>query len=145
MIPRRPGSATGAMWLVAGMIVLTGVTALLTAVFEDDLVGAWAQGRTDLGSVQPPAFVPVAITMFVVVALLALVLLEMFRHGHDWARILLTALVLMMTLATVAGLRTGPPAFFLVLSLVSLVVDLAALALLWHPDTRAFTSGRRAA
>jgi hypothetical protein len=139
MSRQRPGSVIGAIWLLIGVVVLSGVTALLTLVLKDELVDAWASDRTDLGSVEPPAFVPVALTMFVVVALLAVVLIVFFGQGHNWARVLLTGLVVLMGVATLASLRTSPPAMFVVLSLLSLVVDVAAVACLWHKDTRAYT------
>lgn len=140
MSPERPRAVTVAMWLLVAMVALSGATAFLTLVFEDELVDAWAEGRTDVGSVEPPAFVPVAITLFVVVALLVVVLLMFFRERHNWSRVLLSALVAMMVVATLAGLRTNPPPLFLALALVSLVVDLAAIGALWHKDTRAYVS-----
>ena len=51
--------------------MLRGITAVLTVVFKDDLIDAWAPGDADASSVEQPAFVPVALVMFVVVALLA--------------------------------------------------------------------------
>src|SRR4051794_14961721 len=142
MPPQRPGSVTGAVWLLLAVVAMSGVTALLTLVLEQDMIDAWAAGRSDAGSVEPPAFVPVAITMFVVVASLAAVLIVFFVQGHNWARVLLTALVALMAVATVAGLRTGPAAFFYVLAAASLVVDVVAIAFLWHRDTRAWTAER---
>jgi drug/metabolite transporter (DMT)-like permease len=138
MRPQRPGAVTGAIWLLVGVVAMTGVTALLTAVFHDELVDDWAEGRTDVGSVEPPAFVPVAITLFVVVALLAFVLLMFFREGHNWARLLLSALVAVLVVGTLASLRTGPPPVFVVAALLSIAVDVAAFVMLWHKDTRAF-------
>src|SRR4051794_11114136 len=141
MNQQRPGSVTGAIWLLAGVIAMAGVTALLTAVFEDDLLDSWAAGRSDVGSVQPPAVVPVAITMFVVVALLAAVLIVFFSRGLNWARLLLTALVVFMGIAALAGLRTDPPALFVAVLWVWLAVDVGALVALWRSDTRGFTAG----
>jgi O-antigen/teichoic acid export membrane protein len=143
MTPQRPAMVTGAIWLAAGVIAAAGLTALMTVVFEDELVRAWAADRSDSGAVEPPAFVPVAVTMFVVVALLAVVLISFFRDGHNWARVVLSAVVALVGVATLAILRTNPPALFLAVAVVSLVVDLAAVGALWHPDTRAFC--RRAA
>lgn len=139
MAPQRPGAMTAAIWVLVGLIVTSGVTALLTLVFADDLDASWAADRTDGGSVEPPAFAPVAITMFVVVAMLAVVLILFLRQGHNWARVLLSAVVLMMAISTLASLRANPPVLFVALSLLSLVLDLFAAALLWHPDTRAYT------
>lgn len=138
MTPERPAVVTGAAWLATAAVAMTGLTALMTVVFKDELVRAWAADRSDAGAVEPPAFVPVAITMFVVVAALAVVLISFFREGHNWARILLSAVVVMVGIATFAILRTHPPALFLVVAIVSLVVDLAAVVALWHRDVRAF-------
>jgi hypothetical protein len=141
MSQQRPGSVTGAIWLLVALVALTGVTALLTVVFKDELIDAWASGRADAGSVEPPAFVPVAIVLFVVIALLAGVLVMFFRDGHNWARLSLTGLVAFMAIATLAGLRANPPALFLVMAVAALVVDLALLLCLWHKDTRTYIHG----
>lgn len=139
MSQQRPVAVSGAIWMLVAVLVTSGVTALLTLVFGDELDDAWAADRTDLGSVEPPAFAPVAITMFVVVAVLVVVLLLFLQQGHNWARVLLSALVVLMAIATLASLRADPPMLFLALSVVGLSLDLAAAILLWHPDTRAFT------
>src|SRR5690242_6659062 len=138
MSPQRPAMVTGATWLAVAAVAMTGVTALMTVVFKHELVDAWAADRSDAGAVEPPAFVPVAITMFVVVALLSMVLISFFRDGHDWARVLLSAVVVLIGIATFAILRTNPPVLFLAVAVVSVVVDLAAVVALWHRDTRAF-------
>lgn len=141
MSPQRPASVTGAIWLLVGLIVWTGITAVLTVAFRSDLVDAWAEGRGDTGSVEPPAFVPVAVVMFVVFALLAIVLIMFFHEGHQWARVLLTMVVVVMALATLAlSVRNQPPALFLVLLLVSLALEGAVLVCLWHRDTSVFVS-----
>lgn len=137
---QRPAAVTRATWLVAGVVAMSGLTAVFTAVFKGELVAVWAEGRTDVGSVQPPAFVPVAITLFVVVAVLAAVLLVFFRAGFTWARVVLSALSVLMAVTTFAALRSDPPALFLVLSAVSVLVDLTAAIALWHRDVRAFTA-----
>ncbi|MDI6908898.1 hypothetical protein [Nocardioides sp.] len=139
MSQQRPVAVSGAIWVLVAVVVTSGVTALLTLVFGDELDDAWAAGRTDLGSVEPPAFAPVAITMFVVVGVLVIVLLQFLQQGHNWARVLLSALVVLMAIATLASLRADPPMLFLALSVVGLSLDLTAAVLLWHPDTRAFT------
>ncbi len=138
MTPQRPAAATGAIWLAIAAVAMTGLTALMTVVFKDELVRAWAADRSDSGSVEPPAFVPVAVTMFVVVALLAMVLISFFREGHNWARIALSAVVVLVGIGTFAILRTNPPALFLVVAIISLIIDLAAVVALWHKDTRTF-------
>lgn len=138
MTEQRPAVVAGAMWLAIAAVAMTGLTALMTVVFKHELVTAWAADRSDAGAVEPPAFVPVAITMFVVVAALAVVLLAFFREGHEWARLLLSALVVLIGIGTFAILRTNPPALFLAVAIVSVLVDLAAFVALWHKDCRAF-------
>ena len=138
MTQQRPAVVTGAIWLAIAAVAMTGLTALMTVVFKDELVRAWAADRSDSGAVEPPAFVPVAITMFVVVACLAVVLISFYREGHNWARILLSAVVVLIGIATFAILRTNPPALFLAVAIVSVLVDLAAVVALWHKDSRAF-------
>ena len=134
----RPASVLTATWLLGGVIGVYGVASILTAFFHDELVDAWAAGRPDTGSVQPPAFVAVAIVMFVVVASLLGVLMHFFHVGLAWARVLLTALTVVIALGTLALVVTGPPALFVVVLLLGLVLDLAALVSLWHRDTSVF-------
>ncbi|MGZ4445072.1 MAG: hypothetical protein ACXVEC_00090 [Nocardioides sp.] len=138
----QPKSVTNAVRVLGALVGLTGLVAVLTMVFKDDLVRSWAADNPDLSSsVEPPAFVPVAVVLFVVFAALAGVLVAFVRDGHHWARLSLTALVAFMGVATLASLRTSPPTLFLVLSGVSVLLDLALLACLWHPDTGAYIRG----
>jgi hypothetical protein len=58
--------------------------------------------------------------------------------------VLLSALVVFMAVAALAGLRIDPPALFVGVSWLWLVVDVAALVALWRKDTRAYTAGGRA-
>lgn len=138
MAPSRPAALVGATWLSAAVVAMTGLIALLTVVFKDELVDAWAAGRTDSGTLQPPAFVPVALTLFVVVALLSVVLISFLYEGHEWARIVMSAVVALVAVATLAILRTVPPPLFFVVAALSLFVDVAAVLALWHRETRAF-------
>ena len=132
------------------LLVLLGLGALvatLTVVLREDLIDSWAAGNEvrieglAAHTISPPAFVPVALTLFVVLALLLGVLYMFVRDGHNWARLALSALMAVLALATVAGLRTGPPTVFVVLSLLSLVLDVTVLVLLWHRDTSAYMRG----
>jgi len=138
MRQQRPGSVTGAIWLLIALMGVTGVAALLTLVFKDQLIDAWAADRPDAGAVEPPAFVAVAIVMFIVVASLVAVLLQFFRYGYQWARVALTGVAAGLAVATLACLRTGPPAIFVVASVIVLALDLAFVLCLWHRGTSAY-------
>jgi hypothetical protein len=138
MSSQRPMTVTASMWLTVAVLVVSGISALLTLVFEDELLTAWRRGRPDTSSVEQPAFVPVALVMFLVVAMLAAVLLMFFREGHNWARRLIVALILLLVVATVAVLRTQPPTLFVVLCALAILLDAVAVGCLLHKDTRAW-------
>jgi hypothetical protein len=136
---QRPTAVLVATWATVGSVAMVALTAVLTVVLRGELVDAWARGRTDITSIQPPAFAPVAITMSVVLAVLVGVLLTFFRSGYDWARVVLSVVVVLLGVAAGAVLRTDPPASFLVVAVLSVLVDLTAAIALWHRDTRVAT------
>ncbi|WP_205474654.1 hypothetical protein [Nocardioides sp. SYSU D00038] len=156
----RPTSVTRAIqlhWLLVGLGLLVTV---LTVVREDALIRSWAEGNSRetrellasggveavrASSVTPPAFIPVAVVLFIVCALLVWVLLAFFGNGYGWARWSLATLVFGVVVCSVAGIRTDPPAMFVVFSVVSFVLELAATYFLWHRDTSAYLAGTWAA
>jgi hypothetical protein len=150
---RQPASLSRVVLAHAALTVLGLVTVVLTWVLRDDLVRSWAEGRSAslrevlrtggvdalaASGVDPPAFVPVAVVLFVVLVMLVWVLVAFVRLGFGWARLVLTGLLAFTAIATVAGIRTTPPTVFVLLAAVSLVVSVAAVAFLWHPDTTAY-------
>lgn len=153
----RPTSLVRAMRLHWLLLALGAVTTALTAVLNDALIRSWAEGRSDIrriletqglqavkdGAVRPPAYVPVAVVMFIVVALLVWMLVIFLGHGLEWARWSLTALVFFTAVATVAGIRTGPPTIFVVLAVLSIAIAAVAMVFLWHPDSTRYLRGGR--
>ena len=151
-----PGSvalAIRAAWSLVGVIALTVV---LMAFLRDDVIGSWARrhegareafaqgGRVGLerAGFVPPAFLPVAATMLVVAAMLVWVLTVFFREGHRWGQIGLTGLAAVSVFASVVlGLVLAPPPVFVVIALVSLVVEGVLVVCLWHPDTLRYLAG----
>ena len=134
----RPTSVVAAVWLTWALVALSGITALLTMVFKDELMDAWESGRDDAGSVQAPSIVPVAVVMLIVFALVAIVFLEFFRSGHGWARIALTGTAVLMAISTLATLRIGPPGIFVVVSVLGLLLQLGVVVALWRRDTATY-------
>jgi hypothetical protein len=138
-----------------GLIALGAVAVVLTVVMNDALIRAWAEGRPDMrrvlrtqgleaiknGNVRPPAFIAPSITLFVVIALLIWMLLLFFANANGWARLALTALLFFASVATIAGVRTDPPTIFVALMVGSVVLEVVAVAYLWHPDTNRFLRG----
>lgn len=147
MARQQPRSMARAGQSLLALVVLGALAAVLTVVLREDLVDSWAAGSQvrieglAADTISPPAFVPVAITLFVVLAVLIWVLHLFVREGHGWARLALSALVALMALAAVAGVRTGEPTVFVVLSLVSVLLDAAVLVFLWQRDTSAYLRG----
>jgi len=79
--------------------------------------------------------------LFVVVALLIWVLAAFLRGGYGWARVALTVTMFFLAVGTIAGLHTGAPVTFMLLSVASFPIELAAVFFLWHQDTSAYLRG----
>jgi hypothetical protein len=153
VVPRSLELAIRATWGVVGVMALLVV---LLAVFSDEVIGAWASGHEGAREVfdqggrealeqagfAPPSFLPVAATMLVVGAMLVWVLAAIVRRGHRWGQLGLSALLLGAAYAGVAlGFVLAPPAVFVAVGAISLLVVGVAAVCLWHPDTRAFLAG----
>ena len=156
-VPRSVELAIRATW---ALVLVMALLVVLLWVFQDEVIGAWASGHQGAREVfdqggreglkragfAPPSFVPVAATMLVVGALLVWVLAAVLRQGHRWGQLGLFALLLGSAYATVAlGFVLAPPPVFVVVAVVSLLVEGVAMVCLWHPDTRGFLSGPWAA
>jgi hypothetical protein len=155
MSSQHPASLAWATRMLAAVVALGAVVTFLTVVLRDQLIRSWAEGRPDLrrvlrtqgldavknGEVAVPSFVPVAVVLFVVVAGLIWVLTAFVHGGYNWARVALTVTLFFLAVVTIAGLRTGLPTTFMVLSLVSFPLEAAAVYFLWHKDTGAYLKG----
>lgn len=152
-MPRRlPVSMTRAIWVMRTLVAVTGLTALLTWFFRDELETTWAEGNqaaqqvleegglTALreSSINIPAFFPVALVLFICWAALAGVLVVFFRGGYEWARLALTALAVFGLFSSAVSIGRHLPLFFVVLAAVSVVLYALLLALLWHRDTSSY-------
>ncbi len=151
-----PASMVYAQRALGALVGLMGLGTVLTVLLEDDLIRAWAErnpgareiiesGGIDAlraSSISIPAFVPVVVVMFIVMLGLLGVLRVFFREGYEWARLSLAAVSLLIGLgAGLIAFREDPPAVFVVLCVVTILVDVAFLALLAHPDTTEFVRG----
>ena len=155
MSEQQPASLVWVSRILTAIVTLGAVVTVLIVVRRDDLIRSWAEGRRDLrkvlatqgldgiknGEVHVPAFVPVALVLFVVVAGLIWVLAAFLRGGYNWARVSLTVTLFFLAVGTVAGVRTGAPAMFSVLSAVSFPLEAAAVYFMWHKDTSAYLRG----
>jgi hypothetical protein len=152
-LPRPVDLAIRGAWCLVGLM---GVTTVLMALFDDQMVGSWAShhegareafdqgGRLGLerAGFAPPSFLPVAATMFVVGAMLVWVLTVFLRHGYRWGQLGLFALVLGSAYASIAlGFVLSPPPVFVVVAVAALLVEGVTVVCLWHPETRAHVAG----
>ena len=142
-----PKSVTWAVRTQVALVVVSGLITVLTAVLRSELVDAWSRRHPALaaGGTPPPAFVPVAVVLFITFALLAGVLLVFFRSGHPSARLSLTGLAVFFMFAMVVVIRQDPPGMFVGLSVVAAVLDAALVFFLWHRDTNEFLRGAQLA
>lgn len=152
MTGQQPTSVTRASQVLYALLALGAVVALLSVVREDSLVRSWAEDNASVkdlyrtggldavraSSVHIPAFAPVAVVLYIVVAGLAWILGAFFRAGHGWARACLAVLLAFTAIGTVASLRTGPPVLFIVLAAAALLFEALLIALLLHPDTSGY-------
>jgi hypothetical protein len=142
------------------LVAVLGLVVVLMAVFDDDVVGAWANhhegaheafeqgGRTGLeqAGFAPPQFLPVAITMLVVGAMIVWVLAAFLRLGYRWGQLGLFALMVGCAYASISlGFVLGPPPVFVVVSVAALLIDGITVVCLWHADTLAHVRGPWAA
>ena len=151
----HPASLTWARRMLGALVALGAVVTVLMVLLRDQLIRTWAQGRPDLrkvlrtqglnavknGEVHVPAFIPVALVLFVVVALLIWVLAAFLRGGYGWARIALTVTLFFLAVGTIAALHTGAPTTFVLLCALSFPIEAAAVYFLWHRDTGAYLNG----
>lgn len=138
---QQPRTVRRAVQLLAALVLLGAATAVLTAVLREDLIDAWTAGHPVDSDIQEPSFVPVAVVLFLTFAGLVWVLVPFLRAGAAWARMSLVIIVVLVAFATLAGLRTDPPAAFVVAAALSLVLDAALVFFLCHPRTTAYVRG----
>lgn len=165
----RPASLVWALRLLGVLVLFGAIVAVLMVVRSDDLIRAWADGNpsakrildryglevlkhppatwpgtdTDYTGARAPHFVAPALTLFAVLASLVAVLSVFVRNGFEWARICLTAIIFFAAVASIGGIRTGPPFLFEILPIVAIALGLAVIVLLWLPATTRYIHPRR--
>lgn len=131
----QPRSAAIAIGLLRGLVLAGLVVTVLVVIFQQDLGEAWSAGEPADSAIEPLHFVPVVVVLYVVVGGLALTLVSFLSGANEWALHALAAVVLIIAITTVAGIRTNPPALFLGVSVVALVYLAVTLVFLYRPET----------
>lgn len=133
---KRPAAIDLASWLLWIQVLAGLVVSVLVVLFRDDLEEAWSPGRSGDSTVQPLDFVPVILVLYAVIAITTLTLIPMMRAGHNWARHALGLIDVSILIATIATVRTMPPAVFRGLIIAAAVLAAVTLVFVWHPDSR---------
>ncbi|WP_435769363.1 hypothetical protein [Nocardioides sp. SYSU DS0651] len=135
---KRPPAVEIATWLLWFLVAAGLVVCVLVVVYRDDLGMVWSPMQDGDSTVQPVEFVPVILVLYGVTAVLAATLIPLFRHGHNWARHSLAAIVVGIFLVTVATVRTAPPTMVKWSAIAAAVVSAVTLVFVWHPQSRHF-------
>ena len=138
-----PRSVTRAVQTQAALVVVSGLITVLTAIQREELEAAFVARESP--DIDVPAFVPVAVVLWVTFALLAAVLVLFFRSGHPSARLSLTGLAAFFLFAMLVMYRQDPPGLFDVLAAVAAVLDVVLVYFLWHRETNEFMRGAQLA
>ena len=138
-----PRSVTRAVQTQAALVVVSGLITVLTAIQREELEAAFVARESP--DIDVPAFVPVAVVLWVTFALLAAVLVVFFRGGHPSARLSLTGLAAFFLFTMLVMYRQDPPGLFDVLAAVAAVLDVVLIYFLWHRETNEFMRGAQLA
>ena len=133
---KRPAAIDLASWLLWIQVLAGLVVSVLVVIFRDDLREAWSPGPSGDSTVQPLEFVPVILVLYGVIALTTLTLIPMMRSGHNWSRHALAMIEVGILIATIATVRTMPPAVFRGLIILAAVLAAVTLVFIWHPESR---------
>jgi hypothetical protein len=145
-----PSTHRLSLLLLGAFLSLGLLTVALVALLRERMVLNWAEGHReareivaqrgldylmDERPIAVPQFFAVSAVLFITVASLVIVLSMFYAHGHHWARVCLTVLLVMIAIATGSGMRVDPPVTFLVLSWLAIGLVVALLVTMWHPST----------
>lgn len=135
---KRPQAVELACWLLWFLVVAGLVVCVLVVVYREDLGDVWSPVQDGDSTVKPVEFVPVILVLYGVTAVLTATLIPLFRHGHNWARHSLAAIVVGIFLVAVATVRTAPPTMVRGSAIAAAVLSAVTLVFLWHPQSRHF-------
>jgi hypothetical protein len=145
-VPSSVRTATLAVWTILALAVLR---VILTMVFKDDLIDAWAEdsGRgslpRELVEDQAPQFTGVAIVTLVVTALLVFAALNLPK-GANWARIVAVVFAALSVLGIVAAFLAPSLILLTIINVLIAVLSVAVIVLLFTSDANRFFASRGA-
>lgn len=151
-VEERPATLTWALRLLGLLVLFAGVVVLVLVIREDDMLRSWAEGNESArrileteglealknapeGSIQPPHFVAPAITLYGVIVALLSVLTAFLRNGFEWARMAISAVLVLVAICATGGILTDPPFYIVAGALAGIVIGVAALVAMWLPSS----------
>lgn len=135
---KRPATVDLACYLLWLLVAAGLVVSVLVVLRRDTLAETWAPEPSGDSALQPVDFVPVILVLYLVVALTALTLIPLMRHGHNWARHSLALMSIGIFLSTAATVRTGPPPMVRGSAIAAAAIAAVTVVFLWHPDSRRY-------
>ena len=135
---KRPATVDLACYLLWLLVAAGLVVSVLVVVLRDRLAETWAPEPSGDSALQPVDFVPVILVLYLVVALTALTLIPLMRHGHNWARHSLALMSIGIFLSTAATVRTRPPPMVRGTAHAAAALAADTVVLLLHPHSRRY-------
>ncbi|MDQ3463907.1 MAG: hypothetical protein M3500_04205 [Actinomycetota bacterium] len=146
-IPPSVRNAALLLWTLVGLMV---VRTVLTIVFLDDLLGAYANGLDggaapppDIASDRTPAYVPIAVTTLVVLGGLLAVCAVFVPRAAGWTRVVATMFASLAALAGLLVLLQPTTPLFTLLGVLNGVVAVTAVVLLFSRTSNAYFREQR--
>lgn len=135
-----PPAIQTSVTIIWAVVALAVVSTLLTFFYLDDLVDA---AGTDLTGAQEDAArtggIIGAVIGFVIFGAVWAALAVFLRKGANWARIVLTVLVVLGLALSVFSLLAGnQPAIFLILGLINIALYVALVYFMWQQESTAY-------
>lgn len=134
----RPAVVDVASWLLWLLVAAGAVVSVLVVVYRDQIARAWSPVQGGDSQIEPIDFLPVIVVLYLVVAVTALFLIPLLRHGHNWARHWLAWGVAGILLSALAVAETSPPSVIRWCSIAAAMLSAVTLVFLWHGEARRF-------
>lgn len=140
----RPASVATAVKLIWLSVALSVVSAAASPMFTDHFVQVIRDNSPSLTENQARGTFYVTLMMTLILSVVLTALFAYFiGKGANWARIVYTVLSVFGLLGALGAVNNSrsisqQPAFFMILTLVSLVISVITVVLLFRPDSNAY-------
>ena len=134
-----PPSIRTAVNVVWGIVAISLISLVLTFVYLDDIVDAAGTGLSaDEQDAARVGAIVGAVFFGLVFAVLWAVMGIFLKKGKNWARIVLTVLAVLGILGGLFNLFGEQPVLLLVVSVITVLLEIALLFFLYRKDSSAF-------